>query len=156
MSSYAGSRGSSSSRSSGSKLSVSIPFASSAALRSAAASWPSAARSAERMLGSPTSFEIAVSSIVTTPVPPADSKALPTERTHALRCRDSAARRSEEHTSELQSLMRYSYAVFCLKKKTPTNIAIHKNQIAYTAYMSNNTIYIQRYSQTHHMHSFNN
>src|SRR3546814_6516984 len=28
--------------------------------------------------------------------------------------------RSEEHTSELQSLMRYSYAVFCLKQKTPT------------------------------------
>src|SRR3546814_5586730 len=28
------------------------------------------------------------------------------------------ARRSEEHTSELQSLMRISYAVFCLKKKT--------------------------------------
>src|SRR3546814_4603197 len=34
------------------------------------------------------------------------------------------ARRSEEHTSELQSLMRISYAVFCLKKKkshTDTN-----------------------------------
>src|SRR3546814_1673868 len=29
-------------------------------------------------------------------------------------------RRSEEHTSELQSLMRISYAVFCLKKKTHT------------------------------------
>src|SRR3546814_10451811 len=28
-------------------------------------------------------------------------------------------RRSEEHTSELQSLMRISYAVFCLKKKKP-------------------------------------
>src|SRR3546814_4158529 len=28
--------------------------------------------------------------------------------------------RSEEHTSELQSLMRISYAVFCLKKKTAT------------------------------------
>src|SRR3546814_7239672 len=28
-----------------------------------------------------------------------------------------APRRSEEHTSELQSLMRHSYAVFCLKKK---------------------------------------
>src|SRR3546814_8648466 len=28
-----------------------------------------------------------------------------------------AAQRSEEHTSELQSLMRISYAVFCLKKK---------------------------------------
>src|SRR3546814_3775826 len=30
--------------------------------------------------------------------------------------------RSEEHTSELQSLMRISYAVFCLKKKTNTYI----------------------------------
>src|SRR3546814_5398173 len=35
---------------------------------------------------------------------------------------DAAAggRRSEEHTSELQSLMRISYAVFCLKKKNNT------------------------------------
>src|SRR3546814_7262737 len=34
-----------------------------------------------------------------------------------LRTRQPTARRSEEHTSELQSLMRISYAVFCLKKK---------------------------------------
>src|SRR3546814_5527231 len=33
------------------------------------------------------------------------------------RPRNPDARRSEEHTSELQSLMRISYAVFCLKKK---------------------------------------
>src|SRR3546814_4459862 len=32
------------------------------------------------------------------------------------------APRSEEHTSELQSLMRISYAVFCLKKKKTQNI----------------------------------
>src|SRR3546814_2294205 len=32
-----------------------------------------------------------------------------------------ADRRSEEHTSELQSLMRISYAVFCLKKKNKTH-----------------------------------
>src|SRR3546814_10193766 len=42
--------------------------------------------------------------------------------THALYLRsvDAGCRvsRSEEHTSELQSLMRISYAVFCLKKKT--------------------------------------
>src|SRR3546814_3092386 len=31
-------------------------------------------------------------------------------------------RRSEEHTSELQSLMRISYAVFCLKKKNYTRL----------------------------------
>src|SRR3546814_5285177 len=32
-------------------------------------------------------------------------------------CRATGRARSEEHTSELQSLMRISYAVFCLKKK---------------------------------------
>src|SRR3546814_6839993 len=36
--------------------------------------------------------------------------------------RDQAAVRSEQHTSELQSLMRISYAVFCLKKKKHTQI----------------------------------
>src|SRR3546814_8991773 len=35
---------------------------------------------------------------------------------------DGATPRSEEHTSELQSLMRTSYAVFCLKKKNTTTI----------------------------------
>src|SRR3546814_8040433 len=34
--------------------------------------------------------------------------------------------RSEEHTSELQSLMRISYAVFCLKKKTKRSKESHK------------------------------
>src|SRR3546814_4707968 len=34
------------------------------------------------------------------------------------RIQQPGAHRSEEHTSELQSLMRISYAVFCLKKKT--------------------------------------
>src|SRR3546814_1054169 len=38
------------------------------------------------------------------------------------------ARRSEEHTSELQSLMRISYAVFCLKKKN----ASKPNEIIHT------------------------
>src|SRR3546814_10087254 len=33
--------------------------------------------------------------------------------------------RSEEHTSELQSLMRISYAVFCLKKKTTKSLRQH-------------------------------
>src|SRR3546814_1997931 len=35
--------------------------------------------------------------------------------------------RSEEHTSELQSLMRISYAVFCLKKKNNNHIISHQN-----------------------------
>src|SRR3546814_6671462 len=38
-----------------------------------------------------------------------------------------AGARSEEHTSELQSLMRISYAVFCLKKKTITkSLLLHQ------------------------------
>src|SRR3546814_8374511 len=37
------------------------------------------------------------------------------------------ALRSEEHTTELQSLMRISYAVFCLKKKN--NISLNSNQL---------------------------
>src|SRR3546814_3463633 len=51
----------------------------------------------------------------------------------ALACKPSpavqgwASPRSEEHTSELQSLMRISYAVFCLKKKTKKyKICTHK------------------------------
>src|SRR3546814_5379907 len=35
-------------------------------------------------------------------------------------------RRSEEHTSELQSLMRISYAVFCLKKKNTLTYALEQ------------------------------
>src|SRR3546814_2564653 len=58
-------------------------------------------------------------------------------RTAARCCRSTGIRRgsgyllrSEEHTSELQSLMRISYAVFCLKKKKKkTRIAKHKKQI---------------------------
>src|SRR3546814_5675292 len=38
-------------------------------------------------------------------------------------------RRSEEHTSELQSLMRISYAVFCLKKKTKRLIKLQPHEI---------------------------
>src|SRR3546814_6292153 len=43
------------------------------------------------------------------------------QRNVAAHRADRAERRSEEHTSELQSLMRISYAVFCLKKKTNTS-----------------------------------
>src|SRR3546814_10562843 len=39
-----------------------------------------------------------------------------------MRPRKKPVPRSEEHTSELQSLMRISYAVFCLKKKTSHSI----------------------------------
>src|SRR3546814_8046486 len=46
---------------------------------------------------------------------PAHNEAMMRELTSAL-----VEIRSEEHTSELQSLMRISYAVFCLKKKNKT------------------------------------
>src|SRR3546814_9099243 len=45
--------------------------------------------------------------------------------------------RSEEHTSELQSLMRISYAVFCLKKKKKK--ILQYNHIIYTIYHPNTT-----------------
>src|SRR3546814_10904043 len=42
--------------------------------------------------------------------------------------------RSEEHTSELQSLMRISYAVFCLKKKIKITISVKTQLEAHTHY----------------------
>src|SRR3546814_2727936 len=52
--------------------------------------------------------------------------------------------RSEEHTSELQSLMRISYAVFCLKKKKIT--------IRYQKYHTHPTIItLMKYTQQHHI-----
>src|SRR3546814_20064374 len=47
-----------------------------------------------------------------------EAKGHPPQRTRARPVEQILGRRSEEHTSELQSLMRISYAVFCLKKKT--------------------------------------
>src|SRR3546814_3961987 len=47
-------------------------------------------------------------------------------------------RRSEEHTSELQSLMRISYAVFCLKKKKTTKKKLHYTSIC-TSKQNNST-----------------
>src|SRR3546814_2145718 len=49
------------------------------------------------------------------PVASLDRKVVPPRRGEMKQSR------SEEHTSELQSLMRISYAVFCLKKKTTNN-----------------------------------
>src|SRR3546814_5687178 len=66
-------------------------------------------------------------SAVAVPAGPASVRAgwrRPPQPTSA-RTRNPARRRSEEHTSELQSLMRISYAVFCLKKKTHTHANTH-------------------------------
>src|SRR3546814_7086319 len=48
------------------------------------------------------------------------------------RCTRAASARSEEHTSELQSLMRISYAVFCLKKKKKTTSPKHHKKSTHT------------------------
>src|SRR3546814_7583601 len=50
---------------------------------------------------------------------PVSGTSPPTRRAHRRYPRSRTGWRSEEHTSELQSLMRISYAVFCLKKKKP-------------------------------------
>src|SRR3546814_6744263 len=75
--------------------------------------------------------------------PHADTARLPHRRRHPAR-RDRAGHgrwagrsapgarrqtRSEEHTSELQSLMRISYAVFCLKKKKYKNTQMTKHHL---------------------------
>src|SRR3546814_6380216 len=53
--------------------------------------------------------------------------------THRMEVLLQRAVRSEEHTSELQSLMRISYAVFCLKKKKSTT-KLHKYMTALVLY----------------------
>src|SRR3546814_9571562 len=58
------------------------------------------------------------------PEGPADDR--PDQRGVRLRLGNRGRGRSEEHTSELQSLMRISYAVFCLKKKTINTITLNR------------------------------
>src|SRR3546814_4727555 len=56
-------------------------------------------------------------------------------------------RRSEEHTSELQSLMRISYAVFCLKKKTPPITTLKQTTVTVVKYHTR----ITDKTQSHHI-----
>src|SRR3546814_6651347 len=59
--------------------------------------------------------------------------------------------RSEEHTSELQSLMRISYAVFCLKKKTTSkNTRMDSSQITPTYHVVNDTNLINTENTSRH------
>src|SRR3546814_10636846 len=58
--------------------------------------------------------------------------------------------RSEEHTSELQSLMRISYAVFCLKKKKRHN----HNQIRYTRQQT--CVIYTKHKYMHNYHTVEN
>src|SRR3546814_1658766 len=57
---------------------------------------------------------------------------------HTLQTRPGGGLRSEEHTSELQSLMRISYAVFCLKKKTPHQQQQHTRRQQQIAHIDKN------------------
>src|SRR3546814_7330490 len=58
--------------------------------------------------------------------------------------------RSEEHTSELQSLMRISYAVFCLKKKTNTQMHDFTQNSDHSRQQQNNKQRQQPHATTHH------
>src|SRR3546814_2943926 len=62
-------------------------------------------------VGLSVAFSFAVGALITREIGPAFARAM----------RPWVLGRSEEHTSELQSLMRISYAVFCLKKKKNKN-----------------------------------
>src|SRR3546814_6145072 len=96
-------------------------------------------RAALRALGQNDDLPGVVDDIVTLTVQPADPSDPPHFFEVELRDivrhhrRDALLNeeRSEEHTSELQSLMRISYAVFCLKKKK-NNIIEVTTQIFYT------------------------
>src|SRR3546814_5847531 len=70
---------------------------------------------------------IATSSSLTYKMPLSSSTTQPSVCESKVISRTSSARRSEEHTSELQSLMRISYAVFCLKKKKQKHQHTTKN-----------------------------
>src|SRR3546814_9028253 len=77
---------------------------------------------------------------------------------HAQRVYDYISKlwRSEEHTSELQSLMRISYAVFCLKKKHINNHYYHA-RLTYTHWYHHHNLYTNSRTlqtltlQKHHM-----
>src|SRR3546814_4957787 len=69
-----------------------------------------------------------------------------------------APKRSEEHTSELQSLMRISYAVFCLKKKTalfaqqPGNKPLAINHYTATSPTNKNSTQLLTHTPNTHSH----
>src|SRR3546814_9897261 len=67
------------------------------------------------------------------------------------RCSSTIPDRSEEHTSELQSLMRISYAVFCLKKKNPYKHEIQLSTPTVITNRQNTDWYITH--TTHYLYS---
>src|SRR3546814_8222413 len=82
-------------------------------------------------------------------VPPFGWRDRRSERMHVTR--DFADARSEEHTSELQSLMRISYAVFCLKKKKTGITKYFK--ISKRTNLKTNRIITRTYTYTHMKYS---
>src|SRR3546814_2170167 len=79
------------------------------------------------------------------------SSTAPTARSSCPIRTSSVATRSEEHTSELQSLMRISYAVFCLKKKiTKTQTSYHQNNTKYTSHTLTRNTKAQNQASNHH------
>src|SRR3546814_8619438 len=89
---------------------------------------------AERLMGRRRGHQIVERQIVAQHKSPRRRKAQPSSVRHLQPCVQQILlqligrqKRSEEHTSELQSLMRISYAVFFLKKKTNTKTS-HNNK----------------------------
>src|SRR3546814_3010477 len=85
------------------------------------------------------------------PVPGPMSRKVPPGRTRRIAGPGSGMNalsgRSEEHTSELQSLMRISYAVFCLKKKKKKKIHNHHHytcRLEDTLYTNNRHVMINK------------
>src|SRR3546814_10323978 len=73
--------------------------------------------------------------------PVSDGDVVTADFSYYFLCRffDDTMTRSEEHTSELQSLMRISYAVFCLKKKKHTQQLKYKVRLSDRQYILSNT-----------------
>src|SRR3546814_10206347 len=64
--------------------------------------------------------------------------------------------RSEEHTSELQSLMRISYAVFCLKKKNTDPMTHQPHQQPSQKYIKSNHVCFQPNTYNNYSHAIYN
>src|SRR3546814_3827597 len=76
--------------------------------------------------------------------PPPNSASIAATAATASASRPAPSPRSEEHTSELQSLMRISYAVFCLKKKKTKQQNIHTKSREHNKIENKATIGIPR------------
>src|SRR3546814_1593862 len=84
-------------------------------------------------------------------VPLCFSRCIVSSRTWFRSCRsrpEKGSSRSEEHTSELQSLMRISYAVFCLKKKNQITQR-HSNHIRHGRQTANTEEHNEVHTTTH-------